>query len=134
MKAMSSQGDNPSVNMEGWNHLLEANMKSERWRVCGIKTHYLKMIALAFSRWKCFSACVFAVSRERKNFLSNDSIELNDENNLRRNQILKNAQKVILSPSLQAIQNKKTTFGRSDVVRSTSPASICGASGGSFAV
>ena len=47
----------PTENIDGWNHLLEVNMKSGTLAcVWCIKTHYVKMIASAFGKWKCFTA------------------------------------------------------------------------------
>lgn len=53
----------PTENIDGWNHLLEANMKSGTLAcVWCIKSHYIKMIACAFGKWKCFSACAYTLS------------------------------------------------------------------------
>ncbi len=63
-KSKPAQVGVPPENIDGWNHLLEANMKSGTMAcVWCIKTHYVKLIASAFSQWKCFSACAYALSK-----------------------------------------------------------------------
>jgi hypothetical protein len=70
-KSTSAPVEVAEANMEGWNHLLEANMKSGTLAcVWCIKAHYIKMIAVAFGKWKCFSACAFALSLRGKKSLA----------------------------------------------------------------
>jgi hypothetical protein len=120
MKSKSKSVDTPMIeHMEGWNHLLEANMKSGTLACLWcLKSQYLKMIALAFGKWKCVSACAFAVSRARQNLPSGSSkhdefsSELNDESYHRRREILTNARKVISSPSSLGPQNNVPIWAR----------------------
>jgi hypothetical protein len=67
LKSTTAPVEVAEANMEGWNHLLEANMKSGTLAcVWCIKAYYIKMIAVAFGKWKCFSACAFALSSSGK--------------------------------------------------------------------
>lgn len=68
LKSKSPCVDIPADSIEGWNHLLEANMKSGTLSCLWcMKTYYLRMMAGAFGKWKCYSACAYAVSKARLN-------------------------------------------------------------------
>ena len=79
----------PAENIDGWNHLLEANMKSGTMAcVWCLKTYYIKRIASAFGRWKCFSVYT-QLSSNAGLIDNNNSRNINSKESLRFNRLCK---------------------------------------------